>query len=210
MEECPPSNAPRFWEESKGRPSRHSLPIFRVCDESLFGMYVPNSPPLFSTLQTVSSPLGTQIPQAVGAGYALKLSGNDNIAVCYFGDGAASEGDFHAALGMAATRDVPVLFVCRNNGYAIRWVRSFDTRFAFYPCLPRLSSFINGHRHHRTSHDAEVQPGVVSARGPVHLRPLVCLHQLLKREGIWCTLWRVLLRTTERPSLYHLGMLVVF
>lgn len=73
-------------------------------------------------MQTVSSPLGTQIPQAVGAGYALKLSGEANIAVCYFGDGAASEGDFHAALAMAATRDVPVLFVCRNNGYAIRWV----------------------------------------------------------------------------------------
>lgn len=73
-------------------------------------------------VQTVSSPLGTQIPQAVGAGYALKLAKQDNIAVCYFGDGAASEGDFHAALGMAATRDVPVLFVCRNNGYAIRCV----------------------------------------------------------------------------------------
>lgn len=71
-------------------------------------------------MQTVSSPLGTQIPQAVGAGYALKLSGKRNIAVCYFGEGAASEGDFHAALAMAATRDVPVLFVCRNNGYAIR------------------------------------------------------------------------------------------
>lgn len=71
-------------------------------------------------VQTVSSPLGTQIPQAVGAGYALKLSGDQNIAVCYFGEGAASEGDFHAALGMAATRDVPVLFICRNNGFAIR------------------------------------------------------------------------------------------
>ncbi|CAN0387968.1 unnamed protein product, partial [Scytosiphon promiscuus] len=70
-------------------------------------------------LQTVSSPLGTQIPQAVGAAYALKLSGEANIAICYFGDGAASEGDFHAAMGLAATREAPVLFVCRNNGYAI-------------------------------------------------------------------------------------------
>lgn len=76
--------------------------------------------PFSFPVQTVSSPLGTQIPQAVGAGYALKLSKQDNIAVCYFGDGAASEGDFHAAMAMAATRDVPVLFVCRNNGYAIR------------------------------------------------------------------------------------------
>lgn len=37
----------------------------------------------------------------------------------YFGEGAASEGDFHAALNIAATRSCPVIFVCRNNGYAI-------------------------------------------------------------------------------------------
>lgn len=38
---------------------------------------------------------------------------------CYFGEGAASEGDFHAALNIAATRSCPVIFICRNNGYAI-------------------------------------------------------------------------------------------
>lgn len=38
---------------------------------------------------------------------------------CYFGEGAASEGDFHAALNIAATRSCPVVFICRNNGYAI-------------------------------------------------------------------------------------------
>lgn len=41
------------------------------------------------------------------------------IAACYFGEGAASEGDFHAALNIAATRSCPVIFICRNNGYAI-------------------------------------------------------------------------------------------
>ena len=41
------------------------------------------------------------------------------IAVAYFGDGAASEGDFHGALNFAATRDCPVIFICRNNGFAI-------------------------------------------------------------------------------------------
>lgn len=41
------------------------------------------------------------------------------IVACYFGEGAASEGDFHAALNMAAIRSCPVVFVCRNNGYAI-------------------------------------------------------------------------------------------
>ena len=41
------------------------------------------------------------------------------IVACYFGEGAASEGDFHAGLNIAATRSCPVVFICRNNGYAI-------------------------------------------------------------------------------------------
>lgn len=41
------------------------------------------------------------------------------VVACYFGEGAASEGDFHAALNIAATRSCPVIFICRNNGYAI-------------------------------------------------------------------------------------------
>mmetsp|Transcript_10356 Transcript_10356/g.11891 ORF Transcript_10356/g.11891 Transcript_10356/m.11891 type:complete len:422 (+) Transcript_10356:236-1501(+) len=68
---------------------------------------------------TISSPLTTQVPQAVGAAYAAKSSGDESIAVTYFGEGAASEGDFHPALNFAATLDCPVLFFCRNNGYAI-------------------------------------------------------------------------------------------
>ncbi|KZZ96822.1 2-oxoisovalerate dehydrogenase alpha subunit [Moelleriella libera RCEF 2490] len=74
---------------------------------------------------TVSSPLATQIPQASGAGYALKMQKLQNpnskarVAVCFFGEGAASEGDFHAAMNIAATRSCPVIFICRNNGYAI-------------------------------------------------------------------------------------------
>ncbi|KAL0073229.1 thiamine diphosphate-binding protein [Phycomyces blakesleeanus] len=69
--------------------------------------------------QTISSPLATQIPQAAGSAYALKMAGNRNISVCFFGEGAASEGDFHAGLNMAATLSCPVIFICRNNGYAI-------------------------------------------------------------------------------------------
>ncbi len=69
--------------------------------------------------QTISSPLATQLPQAAGAAYALKLRGASACAVCYFGDGAASEGDFHGALNFAATLECPVVFICRNNGYAI-------------------------------------------------------------------------------------------
>ena len=69
--------------------------------------------------QTISSPLGTQLPQAVGAAYAYKLAKADAVSVCYFGEGAASEGDFHAALNFSATLEVPIVFFCRNNGYAI-------------------------------------------------------------------------------------------
>ncbi|KAI8976988.1 thiamine diphosphate-binding protein [Pilobolus umbonatus] len=69
--------------------------------------------------QTISSPLGTQIPQASGAAYALKMSGQDACTLCFFGEGAASEGDFHAGLNMAATLKCPVIFFCRNNGFAI-------------------------------------------------------------------------------------------
>lgn len=68
---------------------------------------------------TISSPLGTQIPQASGFAYGQKVQGEEALTICYFGEGAASEGDFHAGLNMAAVLNCPVIFFCRNNGYAI-------------------------------------------------------------------------------------------
>ena len=68
---------------------------------------------------TVSSPLGTQIPQAAGFAYGQKMAGEDALTFCFFGEGAASEGDFHAGLNMAAVLECPCIFLCRNNGYAI-------------------------------------------------------------------------------------------
>lgn len=69
---------------------------------------------------TISSPLSTQIPQAVGSAYVLKRRpNNQRVVIVYFGDGAASEGDTHAAMNFAATLECPVIFFCRNNGYAI-------------------------------------------------------------------------------------------
>jgi 2-oxoisovalerate dehydrogenase E1 component alpha subunit len=66
--------------------------------------------------------LATQIPHAVGAALALRSAeGSDEsrVAVTYFGDGAASEGDFFCALNFAAALEAPALFLCRNNGWAI-------------------------------------------------------------------------------------------
>ncbi|UXI20308.1 hypothetical protein NH340_JMT06251 [Sarcoptes scabiei] len=68
---------------------------------------------------SISSPLSTQMPQAVGAAYAFKRQNSNRVVICYFGEGAASEGDFHAAMNFAATLSAPVIFFCRNNGYAI-------------------------------------------------------------------------------------------
>ena len=70
-------------------------------------------------VQTISSPLATQVPQASGLGYALRLQGAKNICVAFFGDGSSSEGDVHPALNFAATRQSHTLFFVRNNGYAI-------------------------------------------------------------------------------------------
>ncbi|KIM80962.1 hypothetical protein PILCRDRAFT_72484, partial [Piloderma croceum F 1598] len=71
---------------------------------------------------TISSPLATQIPQAAGVGYALKRDParrDKNIAAVIFGEGAASEGDFHAGMLLASTVPSPTLFIARNNGFAI-------------------------------------------------------------------------------------------
>ncbi|GAA6010243.1 hypothetical protein JCM10207_005684 [Rhodosporidiobolus poonsookiae] len=70
---------------------------------------------------TISSPLGTQLPQAAGAAYALKRTpGRENSCViCYAGEGATSEGDFHAGLNMASVLGGPLVFFVRNNGFAI-------------------------------------------------------------------------------------------
>jgi 2-oxoisovalerate dehydrogenase E1 component alpha subunit len=73
---------------------------------------------------TISSPLATQIPQAAGYAYGQKLLGNDACTICYFGEGAASEGDFHAGLNIAAVSNCPVVFLVRNNGYAISTLTS--------------------------------------------------------------------------------------
>ncbi|MCY4329153.1 MAG: thiamine pyrophosphate-dependent dehydrogenase E1 component subunit alpha [Endozoicomonadaceae bacterium] len=73
---------------------------------------------------TLSSPLATQIPQAAGYAYGQKMAGLQQCTLCYLGEGAASEGDFHAGLNMAAVHQVPVIFFCRNNGYAISTIAS--------------------------------------------------------------------------------------
>jgi len=70
-------------------------------------------------LASVSSPIATQIPHAVGLAMAAQTLGKPEVAVAYFGDGATSHGDFHVSCNFAAVFKAPVIFLCRNNQYAI-------------------------------------------------------------------------------------------
>ncbi|KAH9466004.1 hypothetical protein Pst134EA_013858 [Puccinia striiformis f. sp. tritici] len=94
-------------ESSKGR----QMPVHYASKEHHF--------------HSISSPLATQIPQAAGAAYALKRIRSqkgqrlNDCVVCYLGEGAASEGDFHAGVNMASVLGGPIIFFIRNNGFAI-------------------------------------------------------------------------------------------
>jgi 2-oxoisovalerate dehydrogenase E1 component alpha subunit len=69
---------------------------------------------------SISSPVGTQLPQAVGLAWALKhIDQKERVAIVFFGEGTSSEGSFHAAANFAGVFKTPVIFFCRNNQYAI-------------------------------------------------------------------------------------------
>ena len=68
---------------------------------------------------SISSPLGTQIVQAAGTAYAMKLKGTKQVAMTSFGDGSSSEIDFHSGLNLAAVTKAPCIFMLENNQWAI-------------------------------------------------------------------------------------------
>jgi pyruvate dehydrogenase E1 component alpha subunit len=63
--------------------------------------------------------VGGGIPLAVGLGLADRMQGRDRVTACFFGDGAAAEGEFHESLNLASLWRLPVLFCCENNLYAM-------------------------------------------------------------------------------------------
>jgi 2-oxoisovalerate dehydrogenase E1 component alpha subunit len=68
---------------------------------------------------SISSPVGTQIPQAVGTAMAMKASKTDGVALVYFGEGTSSTGEFHVGMNFAGVAKALCIFFCCNNGYAI-------------------------------------------------------------------------------------------
>jgi len=68
---------------------------------------------------SVSSPVGTQVLHAVGIAMGAWVRGDDAVAITYFGEGTANQGEIHEAMNFAGVHRLPVIFVCENNGYAI-------------------------------------------------------------------------------------------
>ncbi len=87
------------------------------------GSYNPDSP---RTLP-IAVVLASQLPYAVGLGYASQQQGEDAVTLAFFGDGSSSEGDFHEALNMVSLWKAPVVFVNQNNQYAISTPRDKQT-----------------------------------------------------------------------------------
>lgn len=76
-------------------------------------------PPAGKKIFPPAIPIATQIPHAAGAALAEKRKGTKHAAICYFGDGATSEGDFHEGLNFASVFKAPVVYFNQNNQYAI-------------------------------------------------------------------------------------------
>ncbi len=63
--------------------------------------------------------VGAHLPLAAGVGFAIKYQGGDQVVLCYFGDGAVPEGEFHESLNLCALWKLPVVYICENNRYAM-------------------------------------------------------------------------------------------
>lgn len=64
-----------------------------------------------------TSIVGSGLPVGTGAALGAKMQGNGRVALVFFGDGASNEGTFHESLNIASIWDLPVVYVCENNGY---------------------------------------------------------------------------------------------
>lgn len=94
--------------------------LAKANDPSSAGRQFPahySFPPL--QIVSVSSAVATQIPHASGIALASKLKGEEAVTIVYFGEGATSKGDFHEGLNFAGVHQLPVIFFCENNRYAI-------------------------------------------------------------------------------------------
>jgi len=105
----------------RGLPLKDTL-LYWMGDER--GNRIPEDENIF----TVAVPIASQLPHATGMAWASKLKDEqDKAFLCYFGDGATSEGDFHEGMNFAGVFDTPNVFFCNNNQWAISVPRERQT-----------------------------------------------------------------------------------
>ncbi len=101
----------------------HGVPLSLVC-AFWVGSEEGNRIPEGVRCLPISVPVGSQLSHAVGIAWASKIRREPTVVLTYFGDGATSEGDVHEAMNFAAVYQVPCVFFCQNNHYAISLPRS--------------------------------------------------------------------------------------
>jgi pyruvate dehydrogenase E1 component alpha subunit len=77
---------------------------------------------------SITVPIATHVPHAVGFAWGKRLRGETDCAIAFFGDGATSEGAFHEGANFAAVMSAPVILLCNNNGWAISTPVSEQTK----------------------------------------------------------------------------------
>lgn len=105
----------------RGLPLKHILLYYMGREEG-------NVIPADQRSLTVNIPVASQLPHAVGIALAAKIRHDPCATLVYFGDGATSEGDFHEACNFAGVFQLPIVFLCQNNHYAISYPRERQTR----------------------------------------------------------------------------------
>jgi pyruvate dehydrogenase E1 component alpha subunit len=83
--------------------------------------------------------VGSHIPLAAGAAFAIKSRGTDQVAVCFFGEAAVNIGAFHETLNMAALWGLPTIFICENNRYGMG--TALERAAAVYDIAHRACSY---------------------------------------------------------------------
>jgi len=84
--------------------------------------------------------VGAHLPIACGAAWRAQYKGQDDVAVCFFGDGTTNIGAFHEALNLAAVWKLPVVFVCENNFY-MEYTPIRDVTSVAHPAADRASAY---------------------------------------------------------------------
>jgi len=111
-----------------GIPLFHDVPavsmmdnMFGNCDDGAVGRQMPVHFSFVDPLKylSISSPLGTQIPHAVGIAMAMQRRKEDGVCLTTFGDGSTNTLGFHSGMNFAGVYGAPVVFLCQNNGWAI-------------------------------------------------------------------------------------------